>query len=269
MALSWTLDKLGPMCRSAEDCGLVLAVIAGHDRHDPTSSRRSFAYPEAPNKDNKFRIAVIKDTATGIQPEVRENFEQSLKVLGKFCDVADAVAFPNMPFGPVVGTIVDAEGASAFRDLIESGRIQQLRSRQLRTAGYAAIMTPAVDYLQAMRVRKKMQKTLDELYAKYDALVAPARTTVAYPLQGEFRDAYPKFRGGPPIIPAGNIAGQPAISVPNGFGPNNLPTGIQFTGRVWSEARLLAITRGGRRFDLPDTAERALNRASIHERMLS
>jgi aspartyl-tRNA(Asn)/glutamyl-tRNA(Gln) amidotransferase subunit A len=240
MALSWTLDKLGPMCRSADDCGLVLAAVAGRDRRDSTSSSRRFEFPEA-RRNEKFRIAVIKDSATGIQPAVRENFEQSLAALAKFCDVADAVAFPNLPFGPVVGTIIDAEGASAFRELIESGRIQELRSPKLRYGGYAASMVLAVDYLQAMRVRAKMKKALESLYAKYDALVAPARSTVAYPVGKDFSEVYLEYRGGPPIIPAGNIVGQPALSVPNGFGPHNLPTGIQFTGKVWSESRLLAI----------------------------
>src|SRR5262245_31342395 len=119
MALSWTLDKLGPMCRTAEDCGLVLAAIAGRDRQDPTSVARAFTFPE--EKKGKFRIGIIKDATQGIQPQVRENFEQSLKVLAKFADVTEAVAFPAMPFGPVVGAIVNAEGASAFRDLIERG----------------------------------------------------------------------------------------------------------------------------------------------------
>lgn len=240
MALSWTLDKLGPMCRSADDCGLVLAAIAGRDPRDPTSSQRRFEFPE-PRPKGKFRIAVIKDSATGAQPAVRQNFEQSLTVLAKFCDIADAVPFPNLPFGPVVGTIIDAEGASAFRELIESGRVQQLRDPKQRYGGYAASMILAVDYLQAMRVRTKMQKALADLYAKFDALVAPARTTVSYPVGKDFADVYNEYRGGPPIIPAGNIAGQPALSIPNGFGPQGLPTGIQFTGKVWSEGRLLAL----------------------------
>ena len=86
-----------------------------------------------------------------------------------------------------------------------------------------------------------MKRTFDELYAKFDAIVAPSRGTVAYPVGVDFDKAYPKFRGGTALIPAGNIVGQPAISVLNGFGENNLPTGIQFTGRVWGEARLLTI----------------------------
>jgi Asp-tRNA(Asn)/Glu-tRNA(Gln) amidotransferase A subunit family amidase len=240
MALSWTLDKLGPMCRSADDCGLVLAAIAGQDPLDASTVNHRFIYPEAGLK-KKYRIGIIRGATRNVQPAVRQNFEQSLKVLGKFCQITEDVAFPDRPFGPVVSTLINAEAASAFRDLLDSGRASQLRAANDRWGGYAGATILAVDYLQAMRIRTEMKKALDELYAKYDALIAPSRSTVAYPIDVEFEKAYPGKGGGPPVIPAGNIAGQPAISVPNGFGPNNLPTGIQFTGKVWSEARLLAI----------------------------
>jgi aspartyl-tRNA(Asn)/glutamyl-tRNA(Gln) amidotransferase subunit A len=242
MALSWTLDKLGPLCRSADCCGIVLGAIAGRDPKDLSSVAKPYAWPE-PRRDDKqkFRIGVIRGSTTDIQPAVRDNFNESLKVLGKFCDLTDDVAYPDMPFGPVVSAVINAEGANSFRELIESGRINEIRTAQMKTGAVAASMTLAVDYLQALRVRTRMKKVLDELYAKYDALIAPARSTVSYPIDRNFSEVYLNFRGGPPIIPAGNVVGQPAISIPNGFGPNNLPTGIQFTGRVWSEPRLLSI----------------------------
>jgi len=240
MALSWTLDKLGPMCRSADDCGLVLAVIAGRDPLDLTTVSKPFAHPEARPAKN-YRIGVIHDSTRNIMPAVRENFEQSLKVLSRFCDITDAVALPSMPFGTVVGTIISAEAASALRDLIETGKLKQLRTAEMHPAACAATMISAMDYLQAMRIRTKMQRALADLYAKYDALIAPARTTVSYPIARNFNEAYQQYNFGPPVIQAGNIAGQPALAVPNGFGPNNLPTGIQFTGKSWSEARLIAI----------------------------
>jgi aspartyl-tRNA(Asn)/glutamyl-tRNA(Gln) amidotransferase subunit A len=242
MALCWTLDKLGPMCRCADDCGLVLAAIAGADPLDPTAVNTSFAYPEA-LKENapKFKIGVLKGSTTNVQAEVRKNFEESLKILAKFADIEEDVALPNLPYGPVVGTIVNAEGASAFRDLIESGDCKKLKAANDQWGGYSASMVLAVDYLQAMRQRGPMKKALDELYSKYDALVAPSRATVANPIDKDFDKAYPGVGGGPSVIAAGNVVGQPAISVPNGFGENNLPTGIQFTGRVWSEARLLSV----------------------------
>jgi aspartyl-tRNA(Asn)/glutamyl-tRNA(Gln) amidotransferase subunit A len=240
MALSWTLDKLGPMCRTADDCGLVLAAIAGPDPLDPSTAAKPFAHPEAKSGGKKFKIGVIRSATRGAQPEVKKNFTAALEILARFAEITDDVALPNLPYGPVVGTIINAEGASAFRDLIESGRCRELRTSS-QWGGCAASMTLAVDYLQAMRVRGHIKRALDEVYAKYDALVAPSRNTVAYPIDKDFDKAYPRFGGGPALISAGNIAGQPALSVPSGFGANHLPTGIQFTGRVWSEPRLLAI----------------------------
>jgi len=242
MPLSWTLDKLGPMCRSADCCGIVLAAIAGRDAKDLSTVAKPYAWPEARRDPKmKYRVGVIRGSTTGIQPAVRDNFRESVKVLSRFCDITEDVAFPELPFGPAVSAVINAEGASAFRELIESGRINDLRTAQMKTNAVAASMTLAVDYLQALRIRTQMKKEMDAVYAKYDALIAPARTTVAYPIDRNFSEAYVNFRGGPPIIPAGNLVGQPAIAIPNGFGPNNLPTGIQFTGKVWSEARLLSL----------------------------
>src|SRR4029077_5734507 len=136
-----------------------------------------------------------------------------------------------------------AEGASAFRDLLESGRAAQLRAASDRFGGYAGMAVLAVDYLQAMRIRPFMQRALEDLYAKYDALVAPSRATVSLPIDKDFDKAYPGLSGGPAVIPAGNAVGQPALSILNGFGAEGLPTGIQLTGRAWSEGWLLAIAQ--------------------------
>ncbi len=244
MALSWTLDKLGPMCRSADDCGIVLAAIAGRDPLDPSTIAKPFQYPEnlkgAPGA-KRFRIGIIKNATEGVQPAVRRNFENAVDVLRKLGTVVEAVTFPDLPYGAAVGTIIEAEAASAFRDLLESGRARELRSARGRWGGYPGTVVLAVDYLDALRTRRRIKRELDGLYARYDALVSPSRSTVAPPIAEDFSRAYPGFRGGPAIIPAGNLAGQPAISVPNGFGPHNLPTGLQFTGRAWSEARLLTL----------------------------
>jgi aspartyl-tRNA(Asn)/glutamyl-tRNA(Gln) amidotransferase subunit A len=245
------------MCRSADDCGLVLAAIAGKDPGDPTTIAKPFSYslseakalePEPSKSDRKmFKLGVIKGSTNRLQQGVKKNFEESLKILRPFCEVAEDVPLPDLPFDPVVETIVDAEGASAFRDLVESGRSKELRAANDRWGGYSGSMILAVDYLQAMRLRGPMKRAMDQLYAQYDALIAPAWSTVAFPIGKDFDKAYPEFSGGPPIIEAGNAVGQPAISLPNGFGQDNLPTGIQFTGRVWSEGRLLAIANAYQR----------------------
>jgi aspartyl-tRNA(Asn)/glutamyl-tRNA(Gln) amidotransferase subunit A len=241
MALCWTLDKLGPMCRSAEDCGLVLAAIAGQDPLDATSVNRPSRAAPANAKPKRWKIGVIKGSFEKTQPEVRKNFEESLKVLGTFCDVVPDVEFPDFPYGAAVGTIVSAEGASAFRDLVESGRGKELKVPNDRWGGYAASMTLAVDYIQAMRLRAPMKKALDALYARHDALVSPARATVSYPIGPDFDKVYPGISGGPGVIGAGNLAGQPALVVPNGFGENGLPTAFQFTGRAFADERLVSL----------------------------
>ncbi len=244
MALSWTLDKLGPMCRSADDCGLVLSAIAGADPLDPSAADRPFRYGEMallPKDGKKPKVGVIKGVTDRVQPEVKKNFEESLKVIGGFAEVEEGVAYPDLPFGEAISLIIRAEGASASRDLLDSGKATQLRAVNDRWGGYAAAMVLAVDYLQALRARGPMKKALDELYSKYDALVAPSRASVANPIDRDFDKAYPGVGGGPPVIQGGNIAGQPALPVPNGFGQKGLPTGIQFTGRVWGEDKLITL----------------------------
>ena len=246
MALCWTLDKLGPMCRNAEDCGIVLAAIAGVDPLDPTSRPLKFNAPSqrrtsrARKTATRPRVAVMKDSYDKAQPAVRENFLRSLGVLKGFASVEMDVALPDFPYGPTVGTIVDAEGASAFRELIESGRVKELASKQGQIGGYAASLVTAVDYLHAMRMRVPMRRAWGETFQKYDLLVAPSRSTVAYPVDKNFEEAYPGITASSPIG-ASNLVGVPAISIPNGLGENNLPTGIQFIAPAWGEQALIDI----------------------------
>jgi len=243
MALCWTLDKLGPMCRSAADCGSVLSAIAGRDPLDPTSQRSDFGFPPSarPPRLKMLRLAVMKDSYEKAQPEVRDNFlaaVEALKKLNALVRVEMDVPLPDFPYGPAVGTIVDAEGAAAFRELIESGRVKELASPQGQLGGFAASLVTAVDYLHAMRLRAPMRRAWAEMFRKFALLLAPARSTVSYPIDKTFDQAYPGITASSPIG-ASNLVGVPAISIPNGFGPAGLPTGIQFIGPVWSEALLI------------------------------
>lgn len=247
MALCWTLDKLGPMCRTARDCAIVFEAIKGHDPLDPTSldAAAAAAVMRTPSttprdKSRRPRLAVMKDSYEKAQPEVRENFLRSLDVLRKFAVVEMDVKLPDFPYGPAVGTIVDAEGASAFRDLIETGRVAELASPTGRVGGYSASLVTAVDYLHAMRLRAPMRRAWVEMFSKHGILVAPSRATVSYPINKTFDQAYPNISTTSPIG-ASNLVGVPAISILNGFGPHNLPTGIQFIGPAWSEALLIDL----------------------------
>ena len=241
MALSWTLDKLGPMTRSADDCGIVLSALAGREPADPTSVDKPFHYTLASRPKRKLRIGVPKGVVEKAQPEVRDNFGASLAVLRKLGDVTLDVEWPDMPWGPSVGAIVAAEGASAFLDFIESGKCAELACKASRGRGYAGAFVFAVDYIQAMRHRRPMQKAMAEMFKRFDVIVAPTRASVAYPADQEFEKIYPEVSGGPPLIAAGNLCGLPALSVPNGFGQNHLPTGLSFMGAPFSEELLVPI----------------------------
>ncbi len=240
MALCWTLDKLGPICRTADDCGVVLAAIAGLDPLDVSSIDKPFIYNNTENK-KRFKLGIIKDSYKDAQPKVKDNFDAAVTELRKFADVDTSVALPDMPFSEVVTLIVEAEGASAFRDLIENGRGKELRDPNDRWGGFAGTTVLAIDYLQAIRLREPMKRAMDELYAKYDALISPSFPSVSYPIDKPFDQVYKDIGFGAPVIEAGNAVGQPAISVPNGFGENDLPTAIQFTGRAYSELTLIEV----------------------------
>jgi aspartyl-tRNA(Asn)/glutamyl-tRNA(Gln) amidotransferase subunit A len=249
MALCWTLDKLGPLARSADDCGLVLSVIAGPDPQDP-STGEVFRYRERPARGrpgHRFKVGVLRNATVGTDPDVHAHFERALSALRDVADIEADVPFPDLPYREAVGVIVDAEGAAAFRDLIESGKVKQLRDAADRVGGYAMMMTRAADYVDALRARVAMRAQLHALLSRYDALLAPTRTRVAPPIGRDFDATSP---GTPPApdaarhpatIPAGNLAGLPAIAVPMGFAEDRLPTSLQLIGRAFSEETLLAL----------------------------
>jgi aspartyl-tRNA(Asn)/glutamyl-tRNA(Gln) amidotransferase subunit A len=251
MALCWTLDKLGPMCRFAKDCEIVLRAIAGRDPLDATSSEVRYngktgglsgKTAAGRRAQGRLRIGVMKDSYEKAQEAVRANFLRSLEALKRVADVEIVmdVRLPDFPYGAAVGTIVDAEGASAFRDLIESHRVQGLRAPKDRVGGYSGMLVTAVDYLHAMRLRAPMRRAWKEMFSKYHLIVAPSRATVAYPIDKTFEQAYPDINAASPIA-ASNLVGVPGLSIPNGFGQNNLPTGIQLVGPAWSELLLTEI----------------------------
>ncbi len=239
MPLSWSLDKVGPMGLTADDCGIVLEAIAGPDPADPTTVDRPFRW-EPPDPGRRFRVGVLKGAAENAQPEVAQNFEASLRVLAEFCALEE-VELPDLPFNGLAGTILFAEAGSVFEDFITSGRVAELTAPEDRYRPYVYLVVPAKDYLRALRLRKKAVRLLNGLFDPYDAVVSPSRLTVAGRVDQDFRTYFPPRTAGVPISAAENVAGLPGISVPNGFGQNGLPTGIQFTGAAFAEERILGV----------------------------
>ncbi|HEX2091687.1 MAG TPA: amidase [Longimicrobiaceae bacterium] len=247
MALSWTMDKIGPLCRTADDCGLVLDAIAGPDPRDPSTADRRYGYDmDTLHGARRPRIGVLRGIAEGSQAGVRRNLEAALERFTEFTEIVRDVALPPMPYNAAAGLIIDAEAASIFEELVESGRVHELTAPEDRIGGYPGQVVFAKDYLRALRVRTMAAPALDAVFADggFDALVHPTRATVALPIGRPFREGYPDVRGGgEPIGGAANLVGLPSIALPNGFGENGLPTSLSLTGRAWSEDTLIGLAR--------------------------
>jgi Asp-tRNA(Asn)/Glu-tRNA(Gln) amidotransferase A subunit family amidase len=244
MALSWTMDKVGPMCRTAEDCGLVLEAIAGPDPRDEASADRPYRQTGWRAAGRRPRIGVLKGIAEGSQAEVREAFARSLEVLAQVAEVVREVELPEFPYGAAASVIIDAEAASIFEELVDSGKVHELTAPEDRVGGYPGQVVLAKDYLKALRVRTPAAVAMDRFFVDggFDALAHPTRGTVSYPVGPKFSEAYRDARGGgEPIGAAANLLGLPGIALPNGFGRNNLPTSLSLTGRAWDEDRLIAL----------------------------
>jgi aspartyl-tRNA(Asn)/glutamyl-tRNA(Gln) amidotransferase subunit A len=241
MALCWTLDKLGPLALTADDCGLVLDAIAGGDSRDPTAADRPFRYDAQAMAGRRFRFGVLRDVAATAEAGVRGAFDESLAVLRKLGTVEE-VTIADLPYEAITRTILMAEAASAFEDMIESGAIAGLTAPEDRFTAYARDAILAKDYIRALRLRTFVVREADRVLSGLDALVAPGRPAVASPLDREFRSA---ARGNVPDVMGaiGNAAGLPAIAVPNGFTESGLPTSLQFMGRAWEENTILAAAR--------------------------
>jgi aspartyl-tRNA(Asn)/glutamyl-tRNA(Gln) amidotransferase subunit A len=240
MALSWTMDKLGPLARTAEDCASVLAAIAGFDPSDPTTIAASWEPPKTEAR-RRFRFGVLKGTLDKTQHEVRHNFNVSLAILREMGDVAEGLELPDLPFDAMAGVIIEAEAASAFEPLFESGRITRLTAPEDRIGGYAGQVVLAKDYLRALRLRRMAAASLHGVLSGFDAVVAPSLPTIAWPIDKAFDKVYPDYPGGTNISGAANLCGVPGLFLMNGTGEGGLPTSLQFTGAAGTEATLLAI----------------------------
>jgi aspartyl-tRNA(Asn)/glutamyl-tRNA(Gln) amidotransferase subunit A len=249
MALSWTLDKIGPFARTAEDCGLILQVIAGKDGKDPGSAGKSFYYTPQyarPVKELKIGYAPV-DFTDRAEPSARAAFAAALAALKETGAQLIETKLPQFPYGPVLSTILNAEMASIFEPLIVSGKVDELADQPQIAGLKASLDVPAKDYLKAMRIRRLIQQEFSRLFGTIDVLLAPGRPGPA--TRADQRLDVPSFT--PPsgvapgfqgFIQATNLAGLPALVLPCGFA-DNLPVAIQLVGVPFGENALLAVGR--------------------------
>jgi aspartyl-tRNA(Asn)/glutamyl-tRNA(Gln) amidotransferase subunit A len=241
MALSWTMDKIGPICRSADDCGIVLQAIAGGEK--------SFYYtPQYARQLGDLTVGFAPDDIAWADADSAPALRAAMQAIGATGVKMKEVALPDLPYDSLADMIIGAEGASVFEPLITSGKVDQLADPSQAAALKANLGIAAKDYLRAMRIRTILKQKLRELYSEVDILVAPTRYNaapkVADPLDGPdpTPSGQPKSPGMRSLIPAGNLAGLPALSIPCGFA-GNLPVALQLVGPAYSENALLALGR--------------------------
>jgi Asp-tRNA(Asn)/Glu-tRNA(Gln) amidotransferase A subunit family amidase len=226
MALSWSMDKIGPICRSAEDCALVFNAIYGPDGKDFTLVDRPFEWD--PAMDIKtLRIGYVKDLFEKDEKEY-PNKKHDAKVLETFRSLGVDLVPIKLPDFPVdsLAYILNAEAAAAFDELTRSGK-DDLMVRQIRQAWPNVFrhsrLIPAVEYIQANRFRTVLIQQMAEILKDIDAYIVPS------------------FGGDHLLLT--NLTGHPAVVVPNGFNEKGSPVSITFMGNLFKEAEALLLAK--------------------------
>jgi Asp-tRNA(Asn)/Glu-tRNA(Gln) amidotransferase A subunit family amidase len=238
MALSYTMDKIGPMARSADDCGLILQALAAHDLHDRGSlpqGEAEFHYAHASEK--PLRIGWLTNAWKDVDAEVRKLTDHASATLRSAgAHIGDA-ALPDGPWEAAAGVTISVEGASAFESLIESGRVSELVDPAGKIGGYINMTIPGTDYARAQRLRGIIQRKIDALFDSFDVIAAPSLPIVATSMDTNLET---DLAFADPLGGIGNFCGLPALSVPSGFTSKGLPAGIQFVGRALDDHKVLA-----------------------------
>lgn len=237
MALAWSLDKIGPITRSAEDCGTVLQAIAGHDTKDPSSLTEKL---NLRSRGPKPKIGLLKEKFDENKAEAcHAAYDAVLSLLRKLGYETVTVEMPELPYETAMGIIVDAEGASAHEHFIRSERLHQLADVN-QVAGFrAGLEVKAVDYLWAMRFRQEALRA-NAIWDKCDCVFTPVFYHRAVPVDQPFDKTWLNY-GGDMISPP-NLLGWPALAFPMGF-EDGAPLGGQIIAPCYREDTCLRVVR--------------------------
>jgi Asp-tRNA(Asn)/Glu-tRNA(Gln) amidotransferase A subunit family amidase len=225
MALSWSMDKIGPIARSAEDCAFVFRAIHGHDPLDPTTVRDvPFRY-DASLPLRSVRVGFYRSAFDSVKQQ-KHLTDSVLTVLRSLGADLIPVEFPADPSVNDLSHILSAEAAAAFDDLTRSNR-DDLLVRQIKNAWPNVFRTarfiPAVEYIQANRIRSVVIEKMATMFRWVDVVVTPS------------------FGGDQLLLT--NLTGHPCAVVPMGFTDRGTPASISFIGQLYDEGRLLAVAR--------------------------
>ena len=236
MALSWSMDKIGPMCRSVEDCALVFSAIYGPDGHDLSVSPEPFTWDPAFDPQS-LRVGYVAaafepEAAATDDPEQQALYRTNLENSVAAVEVMRARGFDLIPIElPArdtggLWTILAAEAAAAFDQITRDGSVDTM-ARQDDSAWpnvfRAARFIPAVEYINANRVRTLLMADMARLMADIDVFIVPSH--------------------GANVLPITNFTGHPTVVAPNGFTDKGTPTSISFVGGLHQEAETLAVAK--------------------------
>ncbi|HEV8112380.1 MAG TPA: amidase [Planctomycetota bacterium] len=225
MALSWTMDKLGPICRTVQDATIVLAAIQGPDDLDPTAQ----AFPFAPPGEIDVRGWKVGYTAKDFERSpADQHVLDELKALG--VELVPIELPASIPAGELL-VVLTCEAAAAFDELTRDGRDAQMvwqADEAWPNTFRATRLVPAIEYLRAMRLRTELMREMDKVFQKVDLYV------------------HPSF-GGDTLVVA-NLTGHPTICAPSGLDEKTKsPRSIGFTGRLFGETQLAALAQAWQR----------------------
>ena len=220
MALVWSMDKIGPMTRSAEDAAIVFSVLHGADKKDPTTRDLPFNY------DSRTDVSTLK---IGYLPSAFDRdypFKKNDSLIIELLKEAGIALIPiTLPPLPDLRLILNVESAAAFDELTTSNR-DDLLVRQIKNAWpnvfRQARFVPAVEYVQANRRRSLLIEQMDEIFEKVDVYLHPT--------------------WGGSSLTITNYTGHPSICFPNGF-VEGLPSSISITGKLFDEASILHLAK--------------------------
>ena len=224
MALSWTMDKIGPICRSAEGCAMVFDAIHGKDEKDPYSLAASFNYEPQLDLQN-LKVGYLEDQFKSKYGN-RANDSITLEIIQSLGVTLQPVHLPeDIPIS-ALGIILWAEASAAFDELTRSNK-DDLLVLQTKNAWpnffRQGRFVPAVEYIQASRIRTELIREVHELFSQYDIILSPS------------------FSGDQLLMT--NLTGHPCVVVPNGFSEKGRPTSFSILGNLFDEATILAMAK--------------------------
>lgn len=222
MALSWSMDKIGPMCRTVEDCALVHDAIRGTDGFDLTVRDVPFEW-DASRDPRKLRVGYYR-SAFEADHNTKAFDDAALDVLRHIgFDLVPFETPSDYPLNALRSAILVAEAAAAFDDLTRSNRDDLMERSSWPNSFRTARLIPAVEYINANRVRTLVMQAMHDAMKDVDVVVTPSY--------------------GGNILLLTNLTGHPAVVLPNGFTEENTPVSLSFIGRLFGEGDALLVAK--------------------------